>query len=134
MNHTRHREENMRTTILLLCFSLLVGLPIFSLVMASENPDLQAGAEIHQKQCLRCHGKEGKGDGPASRVLKPKPADWTDPERMSELSDENLFQVIKEGGEAVGRSKMMPAFGAKLKDDQIADLIAFIKSLREPVQ
>ena len=124
----------MRTTILSLCFSLLIGLPIFSLVRASENPDLQAGAEVHQKQCLRCHGKEGKGDGPASKFLKVKPADWTDPERMSDLSDENLFQVIKKGGEAVSRSKLMPAFGAKLKDDQITDLIAFIKSMREPVK
>lgn len=124
----------MRTITLLLGFSLLIGFPIVTLVMASENPDLQAGAEIHQKQCLRCHGKEGKGDGPASKFLKVKPADWTDPERMSDLSDDDLFQVIKKGGEAVGRSKLMPAFGAKLKDDQITDLIAFIKSLREPVQ
>ncbi len=122
----------MRTTILSLCFLLFIGLPIFSLVMASENPDPQAGAEIHQKQCVYCHGEKGQGDGRASKLLKVTPADWTDSERMSDVSEENLFQVIKEGGEAVGKSNLMPAFGAKLKDDQITDLIAFIKSLREP--
>jgi ABC-type uncharacterized transport system substrate-binding protein len=53
---------------------------------------------------------------------------------MADVSDENLFQVIKKGGEAVGRSNLMPSFGAKLKDDQITDLIAFIKSLREPAE
>lgn len=124
----------MRTTIFSLCSSLFIGLPILGLVMASEDPDPQAGVEIHKEQCVYCHGEEGKGNGPASKLLKVKPADWTDPERMSDVSDDDLFQVIKKGGEAVGRSNLMPAFGAKLKDDQIADLIAFIKSLREPVE
>jgi cytochrome c oxidase cbb3-type subunit 3 len=124
----------MRTTILSLCFLLFIGLPILGLVRASENPDPQAGAEIHKKQCVYCHGEKGQGDGPASKLLKVKPADWTDSERMADVSDENLFQVIKKGGEAVGRSNLMPSFGAKLKDDQITDLIAFIKSLREPAE
>jgi mono/diheme cytochrome c family protein len=134
VKQTRHREGTMRTTIFSLCFSLLIGLPIFSLAMASENPDLQAGAEIHQTKCASCHGEDGKGDGRASKLLKVKPADWTDSERMSDVSDEDLFSIIKKGGEALGKSKLMPPFEAKLKDDQITDLVAFIKSLREPIE
>ncbi|MBI4446700.1 MAG: cytochrome c [Acidobacteria bacterium] len=97
---------------------------------AADKPgNVQKGVEVHKKQCLRCHGAEGKGDGPASRLLKVKPADWRDPARMSSLSDEDLYRLVKEGGAAAGKSKMMPAFGAKLNDQEIYDVIAFVKSL-----
>lgn len=108
----------------------LRGVPDFTLV-AGKLGNLQAGMEVHKKQCLRCHGEQGKGDGPGSAVLKTKPADWTDAARMSGISDDELFRAIKEGGAAVGRSKLMPAFGAKLKDQEISDLMAFIKSLQK---
>jgi mono/diheme cytochrome c family protein len=62
-------------------------------------------------------------------MLKVKPADWTDAERMAVLSDEDLFKVIQSGGESVELSKLMPAFHSKLGDEEIAQLVTFIKSL-----
>ena len=35
------------------------------------------GAQMFQAYCAACHGKEGKGDGPAASALKTKPADLT---------------------------------------------------------
>ncbi|HLG18017.1 MAG TPA: cytochrome c [Blastocatellia bacterium] len=96
---------------------------------AAANGDARAGQEIHRKTCLRCHGELGKGDGPASKLLKTKPADWSDKAAMSKLSDDYLFKVITKGGDSVGKSKLMPAFGDKLSDQDVRNVIAFIRSL-----
>ncbi|MBI2821859.1 MAG: cytochrome c [Acidobacteria bacterium] len=116
----------------LVIFSLWVLQTVPLSTRAAGKPgNAQAGMEIHKKQCLRCHGEQGKGDGPGSKTLKVKPADWTDAARMSGVSDNEMLQVIKEGGEAAGKSRLMPAFGAKLKDQEIADVVAFIRSLQK---
>jgi mono/diheme cytochrome c family protein len=98
-------------------------------VGATANGDPKAGAEVHKENCAKCHGPGGKGDGPAGKLLKTKPADWTDRSKMSKISDDELFNVIQKGGGAVGKSKLMPAFAEKLSDDQIRNVIAFIRSL-----
>jgi cytochrome c oxidase cbb3-type subunit 3 len=48
---------------------------------------------------------------------------------MSKLSDEQLFKVIKEGGASIGKSPLMPPWGPSLKDDQIKDVIAYVRTL-----
>jgi len=35
------------------------------------------GAQMYQAYCASCHGKTGKGDGPAASALKTKPTDLT---------------------------------------------------------
>jgi mono/diheme cytochrome c family protein len=115
-------------------FVLFLSFTPFYLRQASgaapgSSGDAKAGLEIHKKNCLRCHGEQGKGDGPAAKLLKTKPSDWSDKAKMSSLSDQDLFKVISKGGEAVGRSKLMPAFGEKLSDKDISNVIAFVRSL-----
>lgn len=117
--------------------SLAVILFVASMVIYMSSPakaravsgDVAAGLEIHKKNCQKCHGPEGKGDGPAGKLLKTKPADWSDKAKFSKLSDEDLFKIISKGGEAAGKSKLMPAFGDKLSEQDIRNTIAFIRSL-----
>jgi mono/diheme cytochrome c family protein len=35
------------------------------------------GGEMYQSYCATCHGKTGRGDGPAATALKMRPADLT---------------------------------------------------------
>ena len=51
---------------------------------------------------------------------------------MNALSDETLFRVISEGGSAVGKSPLMAPWGGTLSDDDIRDVIAFIRTLADP--
>ncbi len=76
--------------------------------------------------CASCHGAEGKGDGPAAEGLKVKPPDLR---TTRSKDDAYLFQVIKEGGEAVGLSPAMLAWGEALSDQQIKEVIAYIRTL-----
>ena len=36
----------------------------------------QKGQMLYSKLCWTCHGKNGKGDGPAAANLNPKPKDF----------------------------------------------------------
>jgi len=97
---------------------------------AQGKGDPKAGKELHVKHCQRCHGEQGKGDGPAMKAVKTvKLADWTNHAEMAKYSDQDLYKITMEGGAAVGKSKLMPAYKGKLKEKEVWDLIAFIRSL-----
>lgn len=94
--------------------------------------DAAKGKTLYVTYCGACHGPGGKGDGPAAATLTKKPADHTDGSFMNPLATEELFKAIKEGGAAVGKSNLMPAWGATLSDDQIHDVLAYVRSLAVP--
>jgi len=86
------------------------------------------GKEIYTKSCAGCHGPEGKGDGAAAAVMNPKPTNLTDKALMSKLNDTALTNAIVKGGSGTGKSPLMPAF-SQLKDQDVKDLIAYIRSI-----
>ena len=38
---------------------------------------VEGGKKIYFKRCSFCHGLEGKGDGPVSEQILPRPRDFT---------------------------------------------------------
>ena len=110
-----------------LIISLAVVLLGTALVARAGSPD--EGKKLYEQYCATCHGQSGKGDGPAAAALDPKPRDHTNKEYMSKLSDDDLLKVIKNGGASIGKSPIMPPWGAALKDDQIKDVIAYVRTL-----
>jgi len=99
---------------------------------SSFRGDPAKGAATYAQICSTCHGPTGGGDGPAAAGLNPKPAPHNDPEYMAKISDEEMYNAIKNGGAAVGKSPLMPAWGATLTDQQIRDVLAFTRTLAEP--
>lgn len=101
-------------------------------MMGNSPSTSQAGdgaASTYAKLCANCHGVTGKGDGPAARALNPRPKDFTDCKAMAHESDEMFFNIIKEGGQATGHSRLMPPWGGTLSDRRISDLVEYIRSL-----
>ena len=97
-------------------------------IAASEK----RGASLYAIYCASCHGIEGHGDGPAAAALNPTPARHTDTAYMDSLSDDHLFLVVQKGGTAVGKSAMMTASEGLLTDEQIWDVVAFMRKLAAP--
>lgn len=91
---------------------------------ASEPGDVQdetsRGANLFAANCASCHGSAGKGDGPASLSLLPKPADLT----AARFSDERLSGVLWNGvvGSAMPPWRQLPA-------EDLRALIAYTHSL-----
>ncbi len=110
--------------------TLLIGLLFTQTVFAQQN--VSAGKELFHSNCAPCHGESGKGDGPGGQVLPIKPANLG--ERISEngYSDQYLFDVIGKGGAAVGKSNFMPAWSGALNDEQIRNIVAFLRTLPAP--
>jgi mono/diheme cytochrome c family protein len=96
-------------------------------VLAQGDP--AKGKDLYTKHCGGCHGPGGKGDGVAAAALPTKPSDLTNKAYMAGLKDQYLFDLIQKGGAAVGKSPLIPPFGSKMKEGEIRDLIAYIKTL-----
>ena len=100
--------------------------------LAAWGQDQTEGRKLYLTYCSSCHGDKGKGDGPAASSLPVKPADHTNGAVMNQLPDKFLIDIISKGGSAVGKSALMPAWGSQLKDKQLRDLVAYIRSIVEP--
>jgi mono/diheme cytochrome c family protein len=61
-----------------------------------------------------------------------KPADHTNGAVMNQLPDKFLTEIISKGGSAVGKSALMPAWGSQIKDKQLLDVVAYIRSIADP--
>ena len=106
---------------------LVAAVLLPALALAQGNP--AKGKDLYTTNCAGCHGPTGKGDGPAAAALTPKPSDLTNKASMSGLKDQYLFDLIQKGGVPVGKSPLMLPLGSKLKDGDIRDVIAYMKSL-----
>lgn len=109
---------------------LLSGMCISTVFAGTGDP--AAGKVTYEKTCAMCHGKTGKGDGPTAAVLNPKPRNHTDGVYMNALKDDYIFKIVKEGGASVGKSQLMPAWAAQIKDDEIRNVVAYIRTLAVP--
>ncbi len=110
-------------------FSAVVLAAILGLGSAPVRADDTAVAKDNFKElCVKCHGENGKGDGPAASTLETKPGDLTDCARMSRLSDETVFKVIRDGGPAAGLSRAMSRFGDGLEDDEIKQMVLYVRT------
>jgi mono/diheme cytochrome c family protein len=89
---------------------------------------LTAGKQIFVQICTPCHGPEGKGDGPASASLNPKPRNLTDATYMASINERYMYELISRGGIAVGKSPLMPAQPGLATQD-INNVIAYVKTL-----
>jgi mono/diheme cytochrome c family protein len=101
-------------------------------VSVADQGDPVAGKATYNKVCAMCHGKTGKGDGPTAAVLNPKPRNHTDGNYMNTLNDDYLFKIVKTGGQSVGKSQLMPGWAAQVKDPDIWNVIAYIRTLAVP--
>ncbi len=87
-----------------------------------------ATRENYRLYCARCHGAEGRGDGPAAATLRSRPGDFADCAAMRKFSDRMLAKVIRAGGPAAGLSSQMPPWRSIFSDRKIDNLVRLIGS------
>ncbi|HVN20704.1 MAG TPA: cytochrome c [Dongiaceae bacterium] len=89
---------------------------VCGLIAVSASPAVaQDAAATFKSKCAMCHGADGKGGKMGTR-------DFASPEVKAE-TDAQLTDIITKG------KGKMPAYGGKLKDTEIKDLVAYVRSL-----
>jgi mono/diheme cytochrome c family protein len=83
------------------------------------------GGLVFANYCVTCHGINADGNGRAARLYNPRPANL----RMSDKNDAYYGLIIRKGGSMLGRSEFMPAWEAELTNEQIGDLVAYLRSI-----
>jgi mono/diheme cytochrome c family protein len=101
--------------------------------VAADSGVAARGQRDYATYCAPCHGSRGGGDGPLAGMLVPRPARHSDAAFMNALSDTYLFRLLDEGGPAFGKSALMGAWGKTISEQQIRDLVAFLRTLAEPI-
>lgn len=96
---------------------------------AKKNPlgddaaTIAAGKAVYVKECLSCHGKKGKGDGPSAAELDVPAGNFTTAATQGQ-SDGALFWKISEG------RKPMPSFKKKLNETKIWQSVIYMRTLK----
>jgi mono/diheme cytochrome c family protein len=98
--------------------------------LASNAEAVAKGTALFRSNCARCHGPDGKGNGPDSDHA----ADLTD-EFRTDLNPEGvLFYKVWSGHAIQLRNRIddMPAFEGTLTRDEVWAIVEYLKVLRTP--
>jgi len=79
-----------------------------------------AGATLFKQKCASCHSADGKGDNSMGKTLKVRDFSSADVQKQT---DAQLTDIIVNG------KGKMPSYKGKLTDDQIKQVVSFIRSL-----
>ena len=98
--------------------------------MLAKTPyeiQLERGATIYANKCATCHQKTGLGS--ASQGYPPlAESDWvlaTKPDRIIRIANNGLMGPITVNGQSF--NNQMPNIGNSLSDDELADLLTYIR-------
>ena len=123
MSHAqRGGIEMLKNNFTVAVIILVLGMAAIS--FAEMKGDAAAGKKVYENVCVTCHGKEGKGDGPASMALNPRPKSFADPAVVAK-PDKELFDTITKGRPGTP----MASFEKTLTEQQRWDILAYVRSL-----
>jgi mono/diheme cytochrome c family protein len=91
----------------------------------SVDAGMVRGSLVFFNYCATCHGVNADGKGRAARLYNPAPANL----RSSDKNEAYMTLIVRTGGKAMARSEFMPAWGDELTDEQIADVVTYLKSI-----
>jgi mono/diheme cytochrome c family protein len=95
--------------------------------LAASPANFEAGKTIFEQNCASCHGKDGRGDGPAAGGLEPRPSDLAALARRPIATDAYLEWTLSEGGVPIGSA--MPPFKEALDQERIWQVVLYLRTL-----
>jgi cytochrome c553 len=97
-------------------------------ILPASKENLAEGKRLFHKDakpipCETCHGFKGDGFGVIFARMQPYPRDFTCYHTMKELSDGQIYWIIKHGSHGT----RMKSFFTRLKEDEIWQLVHYVR-------
>ena len=96
--------------------------------VASSAESIAKGKDLYlardKGNCIFCHGEDGAGNQENLPRLRRKPADLSNKERMSSMTDGEIFWKITKGITGI-----MPAGEKKLSEQERWDVVNYVRTL-----
>jgi mono/diheme cytochrome c family protein len=111
---------------------VLIGFP-FTAAGRPGNPapGVSLGKSVYESKCVECHGSDGRGNGPASALLNPRPRDFTagkykfrSTESGSIPTDADILNTVRNGLHATAMPDWKPFVG----DDSLKAVVSYVKT------
>jgi mono/diheme cytochrome c family protein len=95
---------------------LLAAVSVLFVLPAKADDD----ASLYKSKCAACHAPDGSGDTPAGKAMSVVDLRGDEVQKMT---DAQLIDATTNG------KNKMPAYKGKLTDDQIKQLVGYIRQL-----
>jgi mono/diheme cytochrome c family protein len=89
----------------------------------ATDEQIRAGAHVYSETCVYCHGGPGKDPVDIGKGLNPEPPYLAD--TVGDWTTAQLLWIVRNGVRMTG----MPSFAGSHKDEEIANVVAFIQRL-----
>ena len=103
-------------------FHAAVLLLVVALLLAPSALAAGSAQDLYKSKCAMCHAANGSGDTAMGKKLGAR--DFASPE-VQKQTDAQLIEIT-----AKGKNKM-PGYEKKLTDDQIKQLVAYIRTFKK---
>jgi mono/diheme cytochrome c family protein len=91
------------------------------------------GRQLNDQYCDRCHNAESTVERVSNYDnLEVKPHPFAEGDVLNRMSDTELSAIIMNGGPALQKSALMPAWGNTLSKSDIQALISYIRAISDP--
>ena len=83
------------------------------------------GKQHYIRQCVECHGLDGRGNTEMVEFLIERPANLRKEKWKYGTMDAGVFRIVRDG-----TPNDMPAFKEKLSEEQMWHVVNYMKSIR----
>lgn len=91
------------------------------------------GRHLNDQYCDRCHNPESTVERVSNYDnLDVKPHPFTEGDTLNKISDVDLTAIITNGGAALQKSALMPAWGNTLSKSDIQAVVSYIRAVSDP--
>lgn len=103
-------------------YQLALATAAIAMICVATPSHAQAGADTYKAKCMMCHAADGSGNTPAGKSMGAIPFKSA---ALIKASDADLIASTTNG------KGKMPAYKSQLTAPQIADVIAYVRTLQK---